>query len=135
MSYFKSVGAFEQALRKVQVPVGQSFASLIFTFVQIDSTGRLVPPSGAGVFCDGVIQDNNPNTDTASPLGTEGISQVVSGASVNQGDLVMTDASGRAVTATSSNHILGRALQGNGGNAGTIIPVLLFHGGHASSGV
>ena len=130
--------AFENAQNTVSVPVGQSFASLQFTFVQINSSGQLVAPSGAGVLCDGVIQDDNPNTSSlneASPIAISGISKVVSGAAVTEGDLVMTDSSGRAVTATSSNHILGRALQGNGSVAGIIIPVLLFKGGHASSGV
>jgi hypothetical protein len=130
--------AFEQLLGQlVSVPVSESFAALQFTFVQINSSGQLIPPSGAGVICDGVIQDDNPDTvaPVASQVAISGISKVVSGASVNEGDLVMTDSSGRAVTCTGSNHILGRALQGNGGIAGIIIPVLLFKGGHASSGV
>jgi len=128
--------AFEQNLQTISVPVSQSFASLQFTFVQINSAGQLAPPSGAGVLCDGVIQDDNPDTvaPVASELGIAGVSKVVSGASVNEGDLVMTDSSGRAVTVTGSNHILGRALQGNNSTAGIIIPVLLFKGGHASSG-
>jgi hypothetical protein len=128
--------AFEQSLLTVTVPVSESFAALQFTFVQINSSGQLIPPTGAGVLCDGVIQDDNPDTvaPVASEVGIAGISKVVSGASVNEGDLVMTDSSGRAVTVTSSNHILGRALQGNGGNAGIIIPVLLYKGGHASGG-
>lgn len=128
--------AFESTYLTISVPVSQSFASLQFTFVQINATGQLAPPSGAGVFCDGVILDDNPNTGVAaSSMAFTGVVKCVSGAAVSQGDLVMTDASGRAVTATSSNHILGRALQGNGSVAGAIIPVLLLHGGHASSGV
>lgn len=128
--------AFEQSLLTITAPVSQSFASLQFTFVQINSSGQLVPPTGAGVLCDGVIQDDNPDTvsPVASEVGIAGISKVVSGASVSEGDLVMTDSSGRAVTVTSSNHILGRALAGNSSTAGLIIPVLLFKGGHASSG-
>ena len=128
--------AFEQTLQTISVQVSQSFASLQFTFCQINSSGQLAPPSGAGVLCDGVIQDDNPNTSSpvTSELGITGISKVVTGAAVNQGDLVMTDSSGRAVTVTGANHILGRALQGNSSTAGVIIPVLLFKGGHASSG-
>lgn len=127
--------AFESSLLTVSVPVNQSFASLQFTFVQINSSGNLIPPSGAGVICDGVIQDDNPNIGMASELGLVGISKVVTGAAVTEGDLVMTDSSGRAVTATSTNHILGRALAGNASTAGVIIPVLLFKGGHAVSGL
>ena len=127
--------AYESTMKQVSIPTGQSFATLQFTFCAINASGQLVPPSGAGVFCDGVIQDDNPNSGTASPLAVDGITKVVSGASVSQGDLVSTDGSGRAVTATGTNHILGRALAGNGGVAGTIIPVLLLKGGHASAGV
>lgn len=127
--------AYEIALQTLSVPVSQSFASLQFTFVQINSSGQLIPPSGAGVICDGVIQDDNSTTGLTSEVAYGGVSKVVSGAAVALGDLVMTDSSGRAVTATSSNHILGRALQGNASTAGLIIPVLLFKGGHASSGI
>jgi hypothetical protein len=128
--------AFESTYLTISVPVSQSFASLQFTFVTINASGNLAPPSGAGVFCDGVILDDNPNTGVvASSMAYTGVVKCVSGASVNQGDLVMTDSSGRAVTATSTNHILGRALQGNASIAGIIIPVLLLHGGHAASGV
>lgn len=127
--------AYEQNLLTVSLPVNQSFASLQFTFVAVNSSGNLIPPSGAGVYCDGVIQDDNPNSGiVASSVGIFGISKVVSAGTVTAGDLVMTDSSGRAVTATSSNHILGRALAGNGGVTGVIIPVLLNKGGHASSG-
>lgn len=128
--------AWDSTLFTFSAPVSQSFASLQFTFVAINSSGNAVPPSGAGVFCDGVIQDDNPNTGVAaSAIGYAGVSKVVSAGTVTAGDLVMTDSSGRAVTATSTNHILGRALAGNGGSAGAIISVLLVRGGHAASGV
>ena len=117
--------AYEQSLLTVTIPVNQSFASLQYTFVQVNSSGYLIPPSGQGVICDGVIQDDNPYTgsaNTGSSVGISGISKVVSYGTVTAGDLVMTDASGRAITATTTNHILGRALAGNGAVNGAIIP-------------
>lgn len=124
-SYFNPTGAFEQSLRTVQIPVSQSFASLVYTFVQINSSGQLAPPSGVGQFCDGVIVDDNPNSGRPSPLATEGIAIVTAGASLDEGDFVATDASGRAITAGDGMAILGRAL-GSSSAAGTLVPVLLF---------
>lgn len=124
MSYYTATGSFEQALHIASVPVGQSFASLQATFVQINSSGQLVAPSAAGQLCDGVIQDDNPNIGTPSALADLGISIVTAGALVNTGDLVQSDSLGRAVTAA-GGAVLGRAL-GSSSSAGTLIPVLLF---------
>ena len=125
MSFFTATGSFEESLHSLSVPAGQSFAGLQFTFVQINSSGQLVAPSAAGQLCDGVIQDDNPNIGFPSEMADLGISIVVAGAALNTGDLVSSDASGRAVTASGGQAILGRAL-GSSSSAGTLVPVLLF---------
>ena len=123
--------AYEGTLTTISLPISTSFAALQFTFVQINSSGQLAVPSGAGVFCDGVIQDDNSSTGLPSEMAYGGVTKVVAGTSLAVGDLVMTDSSGRAVTATGTNHILGRALAP--GTLGAPVPVLLLRGGHASS--
>lgn len=54
-----------------------------------------------------------------------GTAAVEAGAAVAQGDLIQTDASGRAITRTSTNPIVGRALQAATA-AGDFIEVLLI---------
>ena len=50
---------------------------------------------------------------------------LVTGAAVNNGDPLMANASGQAITATSGNFVRARALAASGG-AGVIIPALLL---------
>jgi hypothetical protein len=126
MGLYNAAGSYESALHEVAtITTGQSFAGLQFSFVQINSSGQLVAPSAAGQLCDGVIQDDNPNSGTPSTIADLGISIVTAGAALNIGDLVASDSSGRAVTASGGQAILGRAL-GASSAAGTLVPVMLF---------
>ena len=60
-----------------------------------------------------------------------GISRVVCGGVVSRGALVASDASGRAVAATTGAEIAGRALAA--GTVGALIPVLLKLSGRATA--
>lgn len=61
------------------------------------------------------------------PVIQEGIVPVTAGATVAVGDLVMSDATGRVITATATNVIVGVALTGN--TVGLPVDVLLLRSG------
>jgi hypothetical protein len=54
-----------------------------------------------------------------------GVTKVVTGAAVNAGDALMSNASGQAITATATNYVRARALAASTG-AGVAIPALLM---------
>lgn len=93
-----------------------------YKFINIDGTGKIAL-GGAGTRCVGVLQ-NKPNSGEIAEVTHTGISKVKSGAALTVGDIVMSDSTGRAVTATSTNHRVGIALA-TAGAADVLIPVLI----------
>lgn len=100
-----------------------------FKFMKVTTTsGNVDLNTSSGGACIGVLQ-NKPTAATEADVNTAGVSKVVAGAAVTVGDLIMSDASGRAITyvAGAVNACLGQALETAGG-AGTIIAVVLKSG-------
>ncbi len=92
--------------------------------VDVDSNGRVAVVTGSGDDVAAILQ-NDPNAlGNAAALMKTGISKVVAGAAVAAGALVMSNASGRAITATSGQVVFGRALEA-AATGGEVIPVLL----------
>ncbi len=113
----------------VSVEAGQDLSSSQFRFLTV-AADEQADPTGAGAAADGVSQDNN--ADEAGKavqimLLGGGVSKVEAGAAVTAGDEVMSDASGRAITATTGNRILGRAWSAAGA-AAEILTVNLYMG-------
>ncbi len=112
--------AYEQTLRTIGVPASADLSASQFCFVVVNANGQLALPS-AGGDAEGILQDK-PNA--AGQAAEVGVSKVVVGTGgVTAGDLLATDANGKAVTAATGNKILGRALAT--GAAGTLIPALI----------
>ena len=81
----------------------------------IFSAGQLAL-CGAGAAADGVIQ-NKPASGQAAALALAGsFSKIKLGATVAADAEVMSDATGRAITATSGNRILGKLKEGGAVN-------------------
>ena len=115
--------AYEQTLRTVGLPASADLSASQFCFVLVNSDGNLALPS-AGGDADGVLQDKPSALGVFGEVGILGVSKLVVGAAgVTAGDLLTTDTAGKAVTAVSTNKILGRALAT--GAAGVIIPALI----------
>ena len=115
--------AFEQTLRTIAAPASTDLSASQFCFVVVNSSGQLALPSAGGE-ADGILQDKPNAQGVQAELAVLGVSKVVVGTGgVTAGDLLAADASGKAVTATSGNKILGRALAT--GAAGVIIPALI----------
>ena len=92
--------------------------------VDVDSNGRVAVVTGSGDDVAAILQNDPDALGNAAALMKTGISKVVAGAAVAAGALVMSNASGRAITATSGQVVFGRALEAAGGD-GEVIPVLL----------
>ena len=115
--------AFEQNLHNIAVPASADLSASQFCFMTVNSSGQLATPS-AGGDADGILQDKPNGAGVQGELAVFGVSKVVVGTGgVTAGDLLATDANGKAVTATTGNKILGRALAT--GAAGVIIPALI----------
>lgn len=78
--------------------------------------------TGAGLRADVVLQDNPNTTGFVGEFAVDGVSKMVCGGTVTDGDLIESDSTGRGIT-RSSGVILGRALAS--GVVGDIIPCLL----------
>ena len=115
--------AYEQTLHTISAPASTDLSASQFCFVAVNSSGQLALPS-AGGDAEGILQDKPNAAGVAGEVGILGVSKLVVGTGgVTAGDLLATDVNGKAVTATTGNKILGRAL--TTGAAGTIIPALI----------
>jgi hypothetical protein len=120
--------AYEQMLRPVGLPTSADLTTggtvnPQFLFVVMTATG--IALAGAGVSCIGVLQDKPNAAGQEAEVAVVGmISKVVAGAAVNEGDQIMSNASGQGITATAGNFVNGFALAAASG-AGVLIPVLI----------
>jgi hypothetical protein len=115
--------AYEQTLRTVALPASADLSASQFCFVAVNADGNLALPS-AGGDADGILQDKPNALGVFGEVGILGVSKLVVGAAgVTAGDLLTTDTAGKAVTAASTNKILGRALAS--GASGVVIPALI----------
>lgn len=94
-----------------------------FKFVTIGASGAALNTTVGGIV-DGVLQDKPTAAGEATQVAFSGVSKVVAGALVNKGAEVMSDANGKAVTATTGINVAGRALEAAGAD-GELIAVLL----------
>lgn len=117
-----------QSHRCVTVPANAALTQFTFGVITNSSgTGR-VATSGNGARADGVTMNAPAAANDPTEFAVDGVVKVVAGAAVVAGVEVMSDASGRAITATSTNQILGIALK-SAAALGEVIPVLLKSGG------
>lgn len=122
----------------ISFPASADLSSNQFYFVVLNSSKQLAV-AGANVECLGILQ----STPNAAGRGGEvrcfGVSKVQCNGTFNAGDLIASDASGRAVKYTAASvsagtpeplagsHVMGIALEA--GAAGQLATVLLTHAG------
>ncbi len=115
--------ATQENMTTISLEAGQDLSAKQFYFVSVAADGQ-IDPTGAGVIAVGVLQDAPAAAGRAALVAVAGKTKVVCGGTVTRGGPVMSNASGQAVTATSTNLILGTALE-TGAN-GRIIEIV-FH--------
>jgi hypothetical protein len=96
---------------------------LQFRAVILNGSGLMAQNTVAGGRITGVLQ-NKPDTNQSCTVMVSGVSKMVAGAAISQGALVMSDSVGRAVAATSTNFVIGRAETAAAGS-GEVISVSL----------
>lgn len=89
-------------------------------------TAGKVAVAGAGANADGVITNAPAAADRATKLQVGGVALVRAGAAVTASALVMSNASGKAITATATNRVLGKAIDA-ATSADDLIRVLLIN--------
>ncbi len=82
---------------------GADLSAHQYKFVKLNGTGQVVVCGAAGESAFGVLQDKPNAAGKAACVATLGVSKVVAGAAVAPGDLVTTDAQGRAVAAVKAS--------------------------------
>lgn len=103
-----------------------------FRFIDVDTTGKGATPTAAGGRVVGV-RNNKPKSGEAATVVVNGVSIVEAGAAVAVGADVMTDTTGRAITAaTTGSNIAGIALEAASA-AGQFIAILLSPAGQKAN--
>lgn len=102
--------ALESSQIVLTYPASADLSASQFCFVNINTSGQLALPSGAGVGCDGVLQDKPKAITQGGSLCVLGQTKVLAGAAVAIGDSISCDSSGRGITTTSTNKVLGKAV-------------------------
>lgn len=111
------------SLVSVTLEAGSDLSSDIYKFVELASDEQVDVVSSAGGNAIGVLINEPEGAGHAATVVVAGIVRVQAGATVAAGDKVQANASGLAITATTGDHVLGRAI--NGGASGELISVLL----------
>ena len=109
---------------------GESLTAAQFKFVTLESDGQVDLADSAGENCIGVLL-NNPAAVAAATVAVSGKVMVTAGGSIAAGAAVATDASGDAVTAASTNIIMGYALEA--AVDGQVMAIELIQGGNAAA--
>lgn len=116
--------ATENMLRSITVPAAADLSANQYRFVTINTSGQAALTTTLGGTADGVLQNDPSAQAMPGTVAVAGVSKVVAGAAITNGDTVSSDTVGRAITAITGQTIHGKALQAATA-AGQIISVLL----------
>jgi hypothetical protein len=103
---------------------GADISASQFRFMAYASDGQIDPVGTAGAAAVGVLYNLPAAAGRAAQVAVRGKVKVVAGAAITRGAKVSSDNVGRAITAVSTHHVLGTALQAAGA-AGEVIEVEL----------
>lgn len=107
-------------MQTVSLMAGANLAAEQFSFLKIDTSGNVVL-AGLGEDVDGVLV-NEPTSGRVAQVAINGIVKVKCGGTIAAGAAVASNATGKAIAATTGQMVAGKALEA--GVAGRIISVL-----------
>lgn len=116
--------AFTENMQTRTYVAGSNLSAKQFCFVSLAADGQ-VDATGAGALAAGVLL-NDPAAGGAATVAYDGRVTVVCGGTVTRGGEVTSDANGEAVDATTSDVIVGYALEA--GVNGQVITIELARG-------
>jgi hypothetical protein len=96
--------AFEERLESITVVAGADLSAGQYRAIQNDGT-----LAGAGEVAVGILQNDPAAAGRAATVGVGGVTKVTAGAAFAAGAKLMSDANGRLITATATNHVLAMA--------------------------
>lgn len=110
---------------------GAAIVGGAFKVVKFDTNGKVVLAGVAGEPVLGVLPAQTDDLASGDDVTVQvaAIGKVKAGAAVKKGALLMTDASGLAITATAAKYIFGIALE-DAAASGALINVLIKGGGY-----
>jgi hypothetical protein len=120
--------AVDEKVRLISVPANAALTNKQYKLGLINSSGKVAAVASAGGDADGVIYDEPAAADRATQLAIGDVVKARAGAAITAGAELAADADGDVVTATSTDIILGRALE-SAAAAGDIIKVLFVKNG------
>jgi len=107
---------------------GQDLSAKQYHFVSMAADGQ-VDPTGDGANAVGVLQDSDGDVaGKAVSVAILGICRVKAGAAFEEGVILGSDASGKAVTATSGEYILAQAKEPAGADGDIVLAQLMIGG-------
>lgn len=115
--------AFEQPGFRFTLEAAADLSAGQYRALVVDGSGDAAR-AGQGVSIAGIQQNKPSVVGQATEIVQTGISKGESGAAVLQGAKLMTDASGKFVTATATDFVIGYALTASGAD-GEVIAILL----------
>lgn len=124
--------SYEGILRNLPGAIAaEDLSSHQFRFVKVTGENAVSKCTVAGEIVDGVLENKPRVVGDPAIVSGEGITKVELGASVAAGALVMTDASGRAITAAGFGFVCGRVMKA--GTTGERVPLKLVPQGYGAS--
>jgi hypothetical protein len=93
-----------------QTTAAADLSSNQFYAVKVTGSRQVNLASTGGEIIYGILQ-NKPTSGLVADVGILGVTKAIAGAAITAGAALMTDTSGRLITATSTNHRVGIALE------------------------
>lgn len=120
--------ATDNNMTTITLEAGSDLSAKQYHFVLVANDGQIDAVASAGGDADGVLQNDPSAAGQAACVAISGVTKVYAGGSITRGQKVQADNGGKALTAASGDHVLGRAL--TSGESGEIIEVLLDSSHH-----
>jgi hypothetical protein len=107
----------ENRLQTISVPAGSDLSTKQYLMMDVNSSGQLIIPTGAGAKTVGVLQDKPAAQGRPGCLAIGGKTKVVLGGTVAAGVEVVSDAAGKAVAVSATNtYVAGTLVKGGDAN-------------------
>ncbi len=121
------MAALEREIVSIAIPANADLSASQFRIAVVNSSEKAAIAAAATAKIIGVLYNKPAAADVAAQIAIGGVARVTAGGVVAAGDLLTSDANGKAIaTTTTGNVLLGRAL--TGGADTQLIEVLLFPG-------
>jgi hypothetical protein len=121
------MAALEREIVSIAIPANADLSASQFRIAVVNSSEKAAIAAAATAKIIGVLYNKPAAADVAAQIAISGVARVTAGGVVAAGDLLTSDADGKAIaTTTTGNVLIGRAL--TAGADTQLIEVLLFPG-------